>query len=221
MHEVGMVEGEEISQEKANRPRWTTALGKNKKARVETPVLAGNASHEGSKGGRRTAAPQSAIKCLAGAWRLPRLPRYQIQIIVRPRDALHFRKVSQLRLAQAIAMVATLAPAETEGDIVCPNIAQNILVVSTPEKKTQTPTPEAQLQTMIVNQRNPKALEARRIKNITTVVVLFDRMKVPKYVMCGVSWLCCTLYKRKTDVCYACHRAQQEGVQGLWARLQT
>lgn len=248
MPEVEMVEGEEISHEEANRPGWTTALGRNKKARVETPVSAGNASHVGSKGGRRTAAPQGAMKRLAAASRLPRLPRDHIRIIVRPRDGLDVRKVSQIRLAQAIAMAAALAPAETEGDIVCPNIAQNILVVSTPEKKNanayaaiqqirisegmyhvaayiaapdntckgvirgvDTDISEAQLQTMIVNQRNPKALEAKRIKNTTTVVVLFDGMKVPNYVMCGVSLLRCTLYKRQTDVCYACgglgHRA--------------
>ncbi|KAH9384654.1 hypothetical protein HPB48_026665 [Haemaphysalis longicornis] len=129
MPEVEMVEGEEISHEEANRPGWTTALGRNKKARVETPVSAGNASHVGSKGGRRTAAPQGAMKRLAAASRLPRLPRDHIRIIVRPRDGLDVRKVSQIRLAQAIAMAAALAPAETEGDIVCPNIAQNILVV--------------------------------------------------------------------------------------------
>ncbi|KAL1472035.1 hypothetical protein MTO96_039582 [Rhipicephalus appendiculatus] len=57
---------------------------------------------------------------------------------------------------------------------------------------------------MIANQRNPKALEAKRIKNTTMVVVLFDGMKVPNYVMCGVSLLRCTLYKRQNDVCYAC-----------------
>ncbi|KAH9381448.1 hypothetical protein HPB48_008972 [Haemaphysalis longicornis] len=57
---------------------------------------------------------------------------------------------------------------------------------------------------MIVNQRNPKALEAKRIKKTTTVVVLFDGMKVPNYVMCAVSLLHCTFYKRQTDVCYTC-----------------
>ncbi|KAH7975279.1 hypothetical protein HPB51_027074 [Rhipicephalus microplus] len=126
MPEVEIVEGEEISHEEANRPGWTTALGRNKKARVETPVSTGNASHGGSKGGRRTAAPQGAMKRLAAASRLPRLPRDHIRIIVKPRDGLDVRKVSQIRLAQAIAMAAALAPAETEGEIVCPNIAQNI-----------------------------------------------------------------------------------------------
>ncbi|KAL1443633.1 hypothetical protein MTO96_045916 [Rhipicephalus appendiculatus] len=82
---------------------------------------------------------------------------------------------------------------------------------------------------MIVNQRNPKALEAKRIKTTTTVVVLFDGMKVPNYVMCGVSLLRCTLYKRQNDVCYACgglgHRADvcpnpnKRVCKGLWARL--
>lgn len=88
---------------------------------------------------------------------------------------------------------------------------------------------DAQLQSMIVNQRNPKALEAKRIKTTTTVVVLFDGMKVPNYVMCGVSMLRCTLYRRQTDVCYGCGgprpqgrrvpQSQQEGVQGVWARF--
>ncbi|KAL1482358.1 hypothetical protein MTO96_033854 [Rhipicephalus appendiculatus] len=138
-------------------------------------------------------------------------------------------------------MAAALAPAETEGDVICPNIAQNILVISTPEKKNantyagiqqirisegmyhvvaKMAAPDntckgvirrvnagiskAQLQAIIVNQRNPKALQAKRIKNTTTVVVLFEGMKVPNYVMCGVSLLRCTLYKRQNDVCYAC-----------------
>ncbi|KAH9382900.1 hypothetical protein HPB48_023522 [Haemaphysalis longicornis] len=57
---------------------------------------------------------------------------------------------------------------------------------------------------MIVNQRNSKSLEAKRVKTTTTVVVLFDDMKVPNYVMCGVSMLRFTLYTRQTDVCYGC-----------------
>lgn len=143
--------------------------------------------------------------------------------------------MSQIRLAQALAMAASLPPNETEEDIVCPNATQNILVVSTPTEKNANAYAgihklhlregaynvaayiaapdntckgvirgvdpeinEAQLQAMIVNQRNPKALEAKRIKNTSTVVVLFDGMKVPNYIMCGVSLIRCTLYKRQT-----------------------
>ncbi|KAL1430299.1 hypothetical protein MTO96_015176 [Rhipicephalus appendiculatus] len=65
---------------------------------------------------------------------------------------------------------------------------------------------QEQLSNMIVQPRNPRALEVKRIKNTTTVIVLFDGLKVPNYVMCGQSILRCTLYRRQTDVCYACGR---------------
>ncbi|CAN8014441.1 unnamed protein product [Ixodes persulcatus] len=63
-----------------------------------------------------------------------------------------------------------------------------------------------QLRSLIVQPRNPKALEARRIENSATVVILFDGLKVPNYVMCGLRMLRCTLYRRQTEVCYACGR---------------
>ncbi|KAL1445018.1 hypothetical protein MTO96_045255 [Rhipicephalus appendiculatus] len=59
---------------------------------------------------------------------------------------------------------------------------------------------------MIVQPRNPKALEVKRIKDTTTIIVLFDGLKVPNYVMCGASMLRCTLYRRQADVRYACGR---------------
>ncbi|KAH7944574.1 hypothetical protein HPB52_021391 [Rhipicephalus sanguineus] len=61
-----------------------------------------------------------------------------------------------------------------------------------------------ELRRLIVQPRNPNALEVRRIKNSTTVVILFEVLKVPNYVMCGPSMIRCTLYRRQTDVCYAC-----------------
>ncbi|KAL1426026.1 hypothetical protein MTO96_003495 [Rhipicephalus appendiculatus] len=63
-----------------------------------------------------------------------------------------------------------------------------------------------QLRDMIVQPRNPKALEVKRMTDTTTIIVLFDGLKVPNYVMCGASMLRCTLYRRQTDVCYACGR---------------
>ncbi|KAH7955834.1 hypothetical protein HPB52_004078 [Rhipicephalus sanguineus] len=65
---------------------------------------------------------------------------------------------------------------------------------------------EEEVTDMIVHPRNPTALEVKRIRNTTTVVVLFDGLKVPNYVVCGPSMLRCTLYRRQTDVCYACGR---------------
>ncbi|KAH8032920.1 hypothetical protein HPB51_003797 [Rhipicephalus microplus] len=63
-----------------------------------------------------------------------------------------------------------------------------------------------QLSSMIVQPKSPRALQVKRIKNTTTVIVLFDGLKVPNYVMCGQSMLRCTLYRRQIDACYACRR---------------
>ncbi|KAG0443130.1 hypothetical protein HPB47_015255 [Ixodes persulcatus] len=43
-----------------------------------------------------------------------------------------------------------------------------------------------QLRSLIVQPRNPKALEARRMKNSSRVVILFNGLKVPNYVICGL-----------------------------------
>ncbi|KAL1467936.1 hypothetical protein MTO96_041813, partial [Rhipicephalus appendiculatus] len=184
-------------------------------------------NHIGGQGGRRTPAPQSALKKLVKASRLPKMPRDHMRIIVRPRGGLDVKKVCTIRLAQAMAMAAALAPDEVGEDIGCPSAAQNILVVSTPMRKNacayaavqqihlkqgkydvaaylaasnntckvvvrgvDADFSDAQLRTMIVNRRNPRALEVRRIKTTT---------------MGGA------LRRRKVDVCYSCgnlgHRA--------------
>ncbi|KAH8042066.1 hypothetical protein HPB51_020240 [Rhipicephalus microplus] len=44
---------------------------------------------------------------------------------------------------------------------------------------------DADLKRMIRTACNPKVLGARRIKNTTTVIILFDGHKVPNYVYCG------------------------------------
>ncbi|KAH7982993.1 hypothetical protein HPB52_008648 [Rhipicephalus sanguineus] len=80
--------------------------------------------------------------------------------------------ISQIKVTQALAMVAQLALAETEGHITCPNVVLNIFV----------------LRDMIVQPRNPKALEVKFIKDSTTIIVLFDGLKSAD-VMCGASML--------------------------------
>ncbi|KAH8038487.1 hypothetical protein HPB51_001660 [Rhipicephalus microplus] len=44
------------------------------------------------------------------------------------------------------------------------------------------------------------------MKNSTTVVILFEGLRVPNYAMCGPSIVKYTLYRRQTDVCYTCGR---------------
>ncbi|KAL1466211.1 hypothetical protein MTO96_042881, partial [Rhipicephalus appendiculatus] len=63
-----------------------------------------------------------------------------------------------------------------------------------------------ELRRLLIQPRNPNVFEARRIKNSTTVVILFEGLRVPNYVICGPSMIRCTLYRRQTNVCYGCGR---------------
>lgn len=63
----------------------------------------------------------------------------------------------------------------------------------------------------IVNQANPQALEAHRIGNTTSIVILFAGTKVPNYIKYGSIIVKCGLYRQHHNVCKTCgkigHRA--------------
>ncbi|KAL1443230.1 hypothetical protein MTO96_046061 [Rhipicephalus appendiculatus] len=65
---------------------------------------------------------------------------------------------------------------------------------------------QADLERSILNDRNPLALGAKRIKNSETVVVVFDGYKVPNFIFYGSALVKCSLYLRQHDCCYACGR---------------
>lgn len=56
----------------------------------------------------------------------------------------------------------------------------------------------------IVNDRNPLALAARRIKNSGSVIIVFDGLRVPNFVRYGPTLVPCSLYRKQVDVCYVC-----------------
>ncbi|KAH8009739.1 hypothetical protein HPB51_019050 [Rhipicephalus microplus] len=146
---------------------------------------------------------------------IPLLLRSHIRVIVRLKGGLDLKKVSLIRLAQALETAAKLSPEETLEDILCPNITQNIVVVSTPASRyagtfaalrlirlglteyrvlaytaasddtcksvirgVDVDIDERQLVAMIINQRNPKAMELYCIKETTTVILLFTGLKL-------------------------------------------
>ncbi|KAH7932517.1 hypothetical protein HPB51_029251 [Rhipicephalus microplus] len=196
MLEVMVVDGEVISQEDANAPGWQSALVKNKRS----PRQASASQSEGTAG-HRTATAHGVVRRLAAASRLPLSPRSHIRVIVRPKRGLNLKKVSLILVAQALETAAKLSLEETLQDIICLNITQNIVVVSTPASRNvrayaalrlirigsteyhvsaytaalddtwkgvirgvDVDIDEQQLAAMIVNQRNPKAMEVHRIK---------------------------------------------------------
>ncbi|KAH8033009.1 hypothetical protein HPB51_004933 [Rhipicephalus microplus] len=127
MPEVMVVDREVISQQDANALGWQTALGNNKRS----PRTQASASSQ-SRGtaGHRTATAHGVVQRLVATAKLSRLPRSHTQVIVRTKGGLDFKKVSLICLAQALETAANLSSEETLEDIVCPNITQNIIVVS-------------------------------------------------------------------------------------------
>ncbi|KAH8024562.1 hypothetical protein HPB51_025481 [Rhipicephalus microplus] len=63
---------------------------------------------------------------------------------------------------------------------------------------------DAALNRMLIHPRNSSQLEARRIKNTGTVILIFIGLKVPSYVYCGQVIYRCTFYKRQIDTCRTC-----------------
>ncbi|KAH7961010.1 hypothetical protein HPB52_000769 [Rhipicephalus sanguineus] len=121
------VEGEDITPEECLESGWTTAISK-RKSQSQPDVNSRESSTQ--RGGSHTPAAIVIKKRLTATSRLPCLPREHFRIIIRPRGGMDVRRISQIKVTQALAMAAQLAPAETEGDIV-----QNIFVVSTPTEK--------------------------------------------------------------------------------------
>ncbi|KAH8042816.1 hypothetical protein HPB51_025868 [Rhipicephalus microplus] len=79
---------------------------------------------------------RSIVSEVLRASKMPRLPRDDIKVIVRPRDGLNIRSTCGASLHEAIRNGAGLG--DDEIITICPNPTQNILLISTPKESTAT-----------------------------------------------------------------------------------
>ncbi|KAH9367877.1 hypothetical protein HPB48_019423 [Haemaphysalis longicornis] len=136
MREVEMVEGVDISPEEVNCPGWRTSLSKKRKSRPELPSSADTSpSSTSSSVSRRTPDPRSTARRLAAASRLPRLPRGQVRVIIRPRDGIDVKKMSLYAVTRALTTAARITEEACKQELLCPNPMQNIYVLTTPAVK--------------------------------------------------------------------------------------
>ncbi|KAG0434516.1 hypothetical protein HPB47_019046 [Ixodes persulcatus] len=77
---------------------------------------------------RRTMAASTRAARMPGI-----LPKEENKIIVRPRGGLNLAKTSAITVMTAIRTAASFTRAETMDDTQCPNVQQNIVVISTPD----------------------------------------------------------------------------------------
>ncbi|KAH7986515.1 hypothetical protein HPB49_025929 [Dermacentor silvarum] len=86
------------------------------------------------KGGNTNATISTARNSVIKASRMPALPQDDIKIVIRIRGGINIAKVGQLTVTKAICMAACIEPNERSEDTICPNLKQNIMVVSTPQQ---------------------------------------------------------------------------------------
>ncbi|KAL1416083.1 hypothetical protein MTO96_028253 [Rhipicephalus appendiculatus] len=96
---------------------------------------------------------RSIVSKVLRASKMPRLPRDDIKIIVRPRDGLNIRSTCGVSLDEAIRNGAGLG--DDEMITICPNPTQNILVISTPEEKTALKI--AKIKVLTIDGKSPRA----------------------------------------------------------------
>ncbi|KAH7939475.1 hypothetical protein HPB52_012841 [Rhipicephalus sanguineus] len=126
------VEGEEITQEELTAERgWHTARSRRRDGR-------------GGKNSSPSASPQTQESCsrtlpkknvkaqVLKAGRMPPLPKNEIKIILRPKGGLHISKVGSPTVTAAIFHATKMPLEESQEDTICPNVQQNIIVISTP-----------------------------------------------------------------------------------------
>ncbi|KAL1485310.1 hypothetical protein MTO96_032040 [Rhipicephalus appendiculatus] len=179
--------GDENSRQEDEASGWIVAHSRKKQRQYFTP-----GDSPGPSAGTRSAHPKGPIKKLIAASRLPRLAKDHYRVVVRPKGGLDVRKVSRIKVTQALVMAACLGPPQAEEDIVCANDIQNIFLISTPHARDAEAyakvkqdsggvvrgiDPELsddRLGELFVHTRNPKVLGVRHIKQTPTVIVLFD-----------------------------------------------
>ncbi|KAH7968428.1 hypothetical protein HPB52_008307 [Rhipicephalus sanguineus] len=148
---------------------------------------------------------------------MPQLPREDTKIVIRPRGGLSIVKTGSTVVADAILAATSICTEDLRGDMLCPNVEQNIIFASTPRRENAARYVRVRQIIVLgrtyelVNERNPLALAAKRIGSTGTVIVAFDGHRVPIFVRYGPTLVRCSLYRKKIDICYACgqlrHRA--------------
>ncbi|KAH7953614.1 hypothetical protein HPB49_010599 [Dermacentor silvarum] len=134
---VVAVPGTPIDETPENIAGWVVATQRGKKATLnnaESPQQV-SAPQTGKKAAQPTRAQiiKKVNANFAKTARMPHVPRDECKVIVRPRGGLLVGKIMMPELVQAIAGAARISLEDIQRDTICPNVAQNIIVISTPE----------------------------------------------------------------------------------------
>lgn len=115
---------------------WTTVSKRVKHADAANASKAGEspATEHTSRARERASYARRATAAATKAARMPSiLPKDDIKIIVRPRGGLNIARTEATIIMSAVVAAAGIPKQEANADTICTNVAQNIIVVSTPD----------------------------------------------------------------------------------------
>ncbi|KAL1439509.1 hypothetical protein MTO96_010149 [Rhipicephalus appendiculatus] len=126
------VEGMETNTPEAECSGWIEVVSKKKKHAARADSNAPTSAQGSGNGGARTAAPQTVLRRVVTASRIPNLPRDHFKTIIRPRGGMDVKKTDLIIFKRALAKAASLTAEQVFDDTLCTNPSQNIFVVATP-----------------------------------------------------------------------------------------
>ncbi|XP_037505517.1 uncharacterized protein LOC119381836 [Rhipicephalus sanguineus] len=122
------VEGEQVSSEDLEESAGWRTVGSRKPTRQQASA----ACVETSDCNNNKRQGEQRLQQITKASRMPNLPRGDYKIIIRPRGGLRVAECGAVRLATSIYQAAAIPREAQDEDMICPNLQQNIIVVSTP-----------------------------------------------------------------------------------------
>ncbi|KAL1486981.1 hypothetical protein MTO96_031137 [Rhipicephalus appendiculatus] len=169
-----MVDGETITDEEASAPGWIDAIRRRAKSSTTTT---------GKPAGARIGALRTgAATRVAAASRLPRCQR----IITVSSSAPEVAWITpNLQTAEAYAKVRAIVLMERAHPVSAYVVASGTTSRGV-VRGVDADLPDSELQRLFVSSHNPTLMGVRRIKDTTTIILLFDGLKVPNYVRCGM-----------------------------------
>ncbi|KAH8023351.1 hypothetical protein HPB51_012243 [Rhipicephalus microplus] len=122
------VDGEEVSSHdlEENEGWRTVASPKSNRGQALSLRVETADGHYNKKQGEQRLRPLIKASCMH------HLPRGDYKIIIRPRGGLRIAAHGAVRIATSVYQAAAIPKEAQDEDMVCPNIQQNIIVVSTP-----------------------------------------------------------------------------------------
>lgn len=237
------VDGESISPEEFESDAGWLSSHRQRNSRAISKLCL--TTEQPARDGRRSSTPATKLSTKRSRNsqppRAPQLPKEDIKIILRPRDGLNVKKLSDAQIRDAVFAAASVTGDEAEEDILRSNPTKNIVIISTPtmanaekynsirklrvgdavyETVAYAAAPEDTVKGVIhripsydtadditrslVYKKNPTILQARRMGNTNSVVIIFEGKRVPHFVYYRGAEYRCLLHKKKHEVCDSC-----------------